>query len=376
MSAPVSINNGYILDFRYVPLILAFLYGGYRMGLTLSVLVISYRLLIVGVDGLFFILMVMAFLLITLHFTHHKYHLLPYKEKVIYSSTLIALTLIIFILGTQTLTGFPDVSSKFGLWLIFISLNILTLYTTIYIHESLKEMEFVHYEVAEYEKMHLINHFSISIAHQLQKPLNTIQETLETIKSDTSLSNQSHFEINTSLKEIAEAQKIIGNYLLLAGSDDHKNDFLNVHEEIEYILKCIQTFALIHLVEVVYHPSFDKDLYIKGNRSQLHQALLNIIKNGIEAIKGDGKLEIGIHEMLESIYIVIEDNGIGMTKEVMNLLGNPLKSQKENGTGFGTMIAYNIIQSMAGKIEVNSEKGKGTTFSIVLPKAKNVQTSV
>jgi two-component system, sporulation sensor kinase B len=376
MSAPVSINNGYILDFRYVPLILAFLYGGYRMGLTLSVLVISYRLFIIGLDGLFFILIVMAFLLITLRFTHIKYHLLPYKDKVIYASTLIALTLIIFIIGTQTLSGFPDVSSKLGLWTIFIFLNILTLYTTIYINESLKEMEYVHFEVAEYEKMHLVNHFSISIAHQLQKPLNTIQDTLENIKRDTSLSNQSHFDINTSLVEVAEAQKIIGNYLLLAGTDDHKNDCLNVHEEIEYILKCIQTFALIHQVEIVYHPSFDKDLYSKGNKSQFHQALLNIMKNGIEAIKGDGKLEIGVHEMLESIYIVIEDNGIGMPKEMLNLLGNPLKSQKENGTGFGTMIAYNIIQSMGGKIEVTSEKGKGTTFSIILPKARKVQPPI
>jgi two-component system, sporulation sensor kinase B len=369
MSAPVSINNGYILDFRYIPLLLAFLYGGYRMGLILSLMIIGYRLYIIGFDGLYFVLFVKAYLLTILYFTLHRYRNFSYKGKVLYSLGLLSMTLVIFAIGTQTLTS-SIMSTGLEMWIIFLLLNLITLFMTIYINESLKEMELIHYEVAEFEKMHLISQFSISIAQQVQLPLTRMQETLESLKEDDTLSNKNRYQLQAGLEEIRVANEILSDYLVLASNDEKEYCLLNIHEEFDYVLKCIQTYALIHQVELAYHPSFDKELFVKGNRSQFHQALLNFMKNGIEAIKQNGKLEIAIHEMLESVYIVIEDNGKGMSKEQINWLGNPLKSHKENGTGLGTMIAYNIIHSMSGKIDVSSERGKGTTFSIILPKAK------
>jgi two-component system, sporulation sensor kinase B len=369
MSAPVSINNGYILDFRYIPLLLAFLYGGYRMGLILSLMILGYRLYIIGFEGLYFVLFVKAYLLTILYFTLHRYRNFSYKGKVLYSLGLLSMTLIIFAIGTQTLTS-SIMSTGLEMWIIFLLLNLITLFMTIYINESLKEMELIHYEVAEFEKMHLISQFSISIAQQVQLPLTRMQETLESLSEEDTLSNKNRYQLQAGLEEIRVANEILSDYLVLASNNEKEYCLLNIHEEFDYVLKCIQTYALIHQVELAYHPSFDKELFVKGNRSQFQQALLNFMKNGIEAIKQNGKLEIAIHEMLESVYIVIEDNGKGMSKEQINWLGNPLKSHKENGTGLGTMIAYNIIHSMSGKIDVSSERGKGTTFSIILPKAK------
>jgi two-component system, sporulation sensor kinase B len=370
MSAPVSINNGYILDFRYIPLILAFLYGGFRIGITLSVMILGYRLYLLGMDGFYFVLAVNILLATIIYFTHHHYNNYSYKVKVAYSFGLITLTIFTFAIGSQSLNNFSELSTSLGLWGSFLLLNIMTMFMTIYINESLREMELIHYEVSEFEKMHLISQFSVSIAQQVQQPITRVQETLEMLKESDVLTNQIRYELLSGLDELAAANNILKDYLVLASDGEKEHRLLNIHEEMEHILKCVHTYALIHQVELTYIPSFEKDLYIKGNRSQFQQALLNFIKNGIEAIKQDGKLEIAIHEMLESIYFVIEDNGKGMNKEQLNRLGSPLKSHKENGTGLGTMIAYNIIHSMSGKIDVSSEKGKGTTFSIILPKAK------
>jgi two-component system, sporulation sensor kinase B len=370
MSAPVSINNGYILDFRYIPLILAFLYGGFHIGITLSVMILGYRLYLLGMDGFYFVLAVNILLATIIYFTHHHYNNYSYKVKVAYSFGLITLTIFTFAIGSQSLNNFSELSTSLGLWGSFLLLNIMTMFMTIYINESLREMELIHYEVSEFEKMHLISQFSVSIAQQVQQPITRVQETLEMLKESDVLTNQIRYELKAGLDELAAANNILKDYLVLASDDEKEHRLLNIHEEMEHILKCVHTYALIHQVELTYIPSFEKDLYIKGNRSQFQQALLNFIKNGIEAIKQDGKLEIAIHEMLESIYFVIEDNGKGMNKEQLNSLGSPLKSHKENGTGLGTMIAYNIIHSMSGKIDVSSEKGKGTTFSIILPKAK------
>jgi two-component system, sporulation sensor kinase B len=370
MSAPVSINNGYILDFRYIPLILAFLYGGYRMGIILSVMILGYRLYLLGIDGFYFVLTVNTLLATIIYFTHHHYNNYSYKVKVAYSFGLITFTIFTFAIGSQSLNNFSKLSTGLGLWGSFLLLNIITMFMTIYINESLREMELIHYEVSELEKMHLISQFSISIAQQVQQPITKVQETLEKLQNSDILTNQTLYQLKTGLDELASANKILDDYLVLATNSEKEDRLLNIHEEMEHILKCVHTYALIHQVELSYIPSFEKELYIKGNRSQFQQALLNFIKNGIEAIKQNGKLEIAIHEMLESIYFVIEDNGKGMNKEQMNKLGGPLKSHKENGTGLGTMLAYNIIHSMSGKIDVSSEKGKGTTFSIILPKAK------
>jgi two-component system, sporulation sensor kinase B len=372
MSAPISINNGYILDFRYIPLILAFLYGGYRIGLVLAIMILGYRLYLLGFDGFYFVSIVNAILLLIFYFTLKNYKNYSYKVKLAYSLGILAFTIFIFAIGSQSLNHFTELSTGLGLWGSFLLLNMITLFTTIYINESLREMELIHYEVSEFEKMHLISQFSISIAQQVQEPIAKVQKMLDSLSNDDSITIQNRFHLKNGLEELASAHKILSDYLVLASDTEKEYHILNVHEEFHHVLQCIQTYALIHQVELNYHPSFDKDLYVKGNRSQFHQALLNFMKNGIEAIKQNGKLEIAIHEMLESIYIVIEDNGKGMSKEQLNWLGNPLKSHKENGTGLGTMIAYNIIHSMSGKIDVSSEKGKGTTFSIILPKAKKV----
>ncbi|MHC0036194.1 ATP-binding protein [Pseudoneobacillus sp. C159] len=370
MSEPVSINNGYILDFRYIPLILAFLYSSFQIGIILSVMILAYRFYLLGFDGFYFVFIVNSVLALIFHFTLRHYKSYPYKEKITYALSLLTFTIFIFALGTQSLNRFSELSTSLRMWGVFFLLNIITLFTTLYINESLREMEMIHYEVSEFEKLHLISQFSISIAQQVQQPIIAVQETLENLKNVETITGQMRYEIQTGIKELTNANKIIDEYLVLARDDEKEYRLLNIHEEFEYVLKCIQTYALIHQVELNYIPSFEKELYVKGNRSHFQQAILNFIKNGIESIKQNGKLEIAIHEMLESIFIVIEDNGKGMTKEQVNLLGNPLRSRKENGTGLGTMIAYNIIHSMSGKIDVQSETGKGTTFSIILPKAK------
>ncbi len=78
---------------------------------------------------------------------------------------------------------------------------------------------------------------------------------------------------------------------------------------------------------------------------------------------------IQINGYLKKRYVVVDviDTGIGMTNDQIQRLGNPFYSTKENGTGLGLMVSYRIIQAINGRIYVQSEKGKGTKFSIWIP---------
>ncbi|WP_449603861.1 ATP-binding protein, partial [Paenibacillus sp. Marseille-Q9583] len=102
---------------------------------------------------------------------------------------------------------------------------------------------------------------------------------------------------------------------------------------------------------------------------QIQQCLINLYKNGIEAMKekDGGTLFIDISEKKQNIIISIRDTGIGMTKEEISRLGKPYYSTKAEGTGLGMLMVYSTIDKVKGIVEVDSEKGKGTTFIITIP---------
>ncbi|WP_335501661.1 ATP-binding protein [Neobacillus drentensis] len=130
----------------------------------------------------------------------------------------------------------------------------------------------------------------------------------------------------------------------------------------------MKSFAKIHQVELIYTSTANDDVTIKGDPGLLRFALINIIKNGVEASAPKGSVNISLHEMLTDVYIVIEDNGNGMPKKILSQLGKPLASRKLNGTGLGLASTYKITECMGGRVKVESDVNKGTIFSLYFPK--------
>jgi two-component system NtrC family sensor kinase len=102
---------------------------------------------------------------------------------------------------------------------------------------------------------------------------------------------------------------------------------------------------------------------------QLNQVLMNIIDNAIFAIGDSGDIYIRTYSKNNILYIEIEDNGKGIAKENLEKIFEPFFTTKGvgEGTGLGMSISYKIIDSHGGKIEVESELGKGTKFTVILP---------
>ena len=142
--------------------------------------------------------------------------------------------------------------------------------------------------------------------------------------------------------------------------------FSNLKEETEYVKDIITPFANMHQVDIKFH--FANTLNIKYDKNQMQQCLMNLYKNGIESmIENGGVLTIHVTENKNEIMIIIKDTGVGMTKREVLQLGRPYYSTKNEGTGLGMLMVYGTINKINGKIEVQSEKGKGTTFIITIP---------
>ena len=100
----------------------------------------------------------------------------------------------------------------------------------------------------------------------------------------------------------------------------------------------------------------------------MQQCLINLFKNAIEAMKDrGGTLYIDVSEQEDNIVFLIRDEGIGMTNEEISQLGKPYYSTKKEGTRLGLLMVYGTISKLKGSIDVDSNKGQGTTFTITIP---------
>lgn len=128
-----------------------------------------------------------------------------------------------------------------------------------------------------------------------------------------------------------------------------------------------------HLFDIQFSTSFsDHPATVHCEENQLKQVFINIVKNAIEAMPEGGVISMELRSTLDSVFIIISDQGEGIPADVLPKLGEPFFTNKETGTGLGLMISQRIIQAHKGHLEIQSEVGQGTTVMIKLPAAREV----
>jgi two-component system, sporulation sensor kinase B len=221
-------------------------------------------------------------------------------------------------------------------------------------------------ELQRAEKMNAIGQLAASVAHEIRNPMTVVKGFLQIFLSKDGLSEEEHMYVKLMLEEMNRAEKIINEYLSLAKPDLEFSEKVNAGELAHKVMDLMNSYALMSK-SIVMKTHVSGDVYIKGNVSELKQVLINILKNGIEAMKDGGTLSLTVREEGHSGIFEIFDTGIGMSEDELQRLGTAFYSLKEKGTGMGLMVCYQIIERMRGSIEVESEKGVGTTFRIILP---------
>ncbi|WP_096200349.1 ATP-binding protein [Bacillus sp. FJAT-45350] len=366
MTFPAYPITGFIFDMRQVPFIIGALYGGRRVALSLLIVIISYRFFL-GLDAGFYVTVVMyAILFLVLLYAiplFKKANLTKEKVKItlvcsVFGKAILAISLYFFGISN-------DLSVIMSLLIVYGSQTVGIVLFVTYIERAKKEQLMIG-EIKKLEKLRVVSDIAASISHEVRNPLTVTKGFLQLLREPGLPPEKQRMYADLSLDELERAESTISDYLTFAKPSLENTEILDLEKELEYLNKVMIPYANMHSVDVVVEVKHK--LFIVGERQKLHQCLINLSKNAIEAMPDGGCLNVILEEQEGRVVITIIDTGVGMNSEQVNRLGTPYYSTKDKGTGLGTMVVYSIVKIMNGEMNVESEVGKGTTFTLSFPK--------
>jgi two-component system NtrC family sensor kinase len=231
-----------------------------------------------------------------------------------------------------------------------------------------RELQKMQEALLQSEKLAAMGRLTSQIAHELNNPIYGIMNTLELLKTEIPPESKRRRILELSLSEIQRLSEMLRNMLSFSKPEEEKRRPIKIGELIEGILLMMEKQMRESNIQVV--TSFDPDIpEIMASTNQMRQVMLNIIKNAKEAMPKGGILSVRTAREEDKVLIHIQDTGIGIPEEIRDKIFEAFftTKQKVKGVGLGLSVCYGIIKDHGGKIKLESEEGKGTTFIISLP---------
>jgi len=215
------------------------------------------------------------------------------------------------------------------------------------------------------DKLAAVGQLAAGVAHEIRNPLTSMKGYAEFLQLDEKDPERLEF-LRIILDEIERVNTIVEDFMVLAKPKAVELEEKNVVPVIKNVVSLLEFEARKKNVRLTFDCNQDI-IQIECDENRLKQVFLNFIKNGIEAMPNGGELHVKtiIHD--NNVQISIQDTGVGISKEKLKKLGEPFYTTKKNGNGLGLMVSFKIIESHNGKVFVESEPNKGTTFNILLP---------
>ncbi len=228
-------------------------------------------------------------------------------------------------------------------------------------------------KIMESERLALIGQLSANVAHELNNPLQGIITYSHLLLEESTFSDDVKESINKIVVQANRCRDIIRGLLDFSRHKAPDKTLCSVNNLLRGCISLVEKQAAFHNIEV--KMDLDEQLpMVILDPSQIERVFLNLIINAADAMNGNGQLTLSTRLNSEKTYIEIsvQDTGHGISEENMEKIFDPFFTTKEtgHGVGLGLAISYGIVKDHNGNISVESEEGKGTTFTVSFPLTK------
>src|SRR5579872_5677376 len=236
-----------------------------------------------------------------------------------------------------------------------------------HLRETREEIERLHRtQMSRAEHLATLGELATGLAHEIRNPLAGIAGVIEIIGRDLPASSPARMVVKDVRQEIARINHIVTDLLQTARPHPPKVRKSDLNTTVEHAVMLGRQQALAKSVEINLHK--DASLpEVEHDSDQIHQVLLNLLLNALQAIDRQGKVEVTLAQRGPNAVVEVTDNGRGIAPENLPNIFRPFFTTKGDGTGLGLSLARRIVEDHQGRIDVTSTLGKGTKFKVVLP---------
>lgn len=239
------------------------------------------------------------------------------------------------------------------------------------LRESRHEIERLHAtQMSRAEHLATLGELAAGLAHEIRNPLAGIAGVMDIIGRDLPATSPAQDVLKDVREEVLRINRIVTDLLETARPKAPQIQAADLNTTVEHALMFAREQAKSKPIQFQFVK--DTDLPpIHHDPAQIHQVLLNLMLNAIQAINGPGSVTITTEQGNHTAYVSVKDTGPGISPEALNNIFRPFFTTKGHGTGLGLSLAKRIVEDHGGRIEVASIPGHGCTFTVSLPLAKS-----
>jgi len=235
------------------------------------------------------------------------------------------------------------------------------------LRESRDEIERLHQtQISRAEHLATLGELAAGLAHEIRNRLAGIAGVIEIVGRDLPTTSPARGVVKDVRLEIAQINRILTDLLETARPRVPEMRASDLNTTIEHAIMLVRQQVISKPITIDLQKSPDLP-EVEHDSDQIHQVLLNLLLNAVQAIEAKGSVSVEIASRDNFAVVTVTDNGRGIPPEILPNIFRPFFTTKGNGTGLGLSLARRIVEEHRGRIEVSSEPLRGTTFRVFLP---------
>lgn len=240
------------------------------------------------------------------------------------------------------------------------------------VEERTKELREMQDSLIQSEKLASLGKMAAGVAHEINNPLTSILINTHLMLEKVEEKHAFYENLSLIADETSRCTNIVKGLLEFSRQELPQKAFSDVNDIINRTLNLLKNQVSFYNISIIKELGLNLP-QIELDKNKIEQVFWNLMFNASEAMPDGGKLTIisKFSQNKKYIEVIFMDTGVGIPKENINKLYDPFFTTKSSGTGLGLAVSYGIIKQHLGKIEVESEQGKGSTFTVSLPLSKN-----